>query len=312
MTVMVIGGGISGLAAAFELERLGVDYTLIEVKGRLGGSVVSARSGGWVLDGGPFVLQRTRPWPLLASLGLDDALYTVARLPDGTEQVAFKIGTQTLVDALAARLQRGRILTRMAVSTLGAVGSRFSVCMENGMVYDADALIVAAPARFAERMFYTFVPEISLRLLRFRYDTITRVSLGFAADAIRLPPVSPPDLGFALRRWTDSPHRVPPGHVLVQIGVRFPLAQTTADALAQEVCRSHKWHAEPVITRADYWPESHALNPHAPEHAALMDEIDVLLPARVALVGSDYRARRFEDRLSQAIDAARRVIGPSA
>ncbi len=308
MDALVIGGGVTGLAAAYELERLGAAYTLIEVKGRLGGSVVSERRAGWVLDGGPFVLKQTRPWPLLDALGLSDALDTVADLPDGARLVVFKDGAQSLVDALAARLTRGRALMRMAVSSIGLAGRRFAVCLENGLVCDADALVVAAPARYAERMFYGFVPEIALRLLRFRYDTITRVTLGFCAADIRLPLTCPPDPACAFVRWTTSPHRVPPGHVLAQVGVRFPLAQTTPDALAAEVCRGLKLAAAPLVIRADHWPESHALDPHDPGHDRLMGEIEALLPPRMALAGSDYRARRFEDRLFQGAAAARRAL----
>ena len=309
MDALVIGGGVTGLAAAYELERLGAAYTLIEVKGRLGGSVVSERRAGWVLDGGPFVLKQTRPWPLLDALGLGGALDTAANLPDGSRLVVFKDGTQALVDALAARLARGRVLTRMAVSSVGLAGRRFAVCLENGLVCDADALVVAAPARYAERMFYGFIPEIALRLLRFRYDTITRVTLGFRADDIPLPLICPPDPACAFVRWTTSPHRVPPGHALAQVGVRFPLAQTTPDALAAEVCRGLKLAAAPLVVRADHWPESHALNTHSPDHDRLMAEIEALLPPGAALAGSDYRARRFEDRLVQGAAAARRALG---
>lgn len=312
MDALVIGGGVTGLAAAWELERQGLDYTLVEVKGRLGGSVVSERRGGWVLDGGPFVLKQTRPWPLLDALGLEGALEPVTALPDGAQLVAFRDGAQTLTDALAARLTRGRVLTRMAVSSIGLTGKRFAVCLENGMVYDAGALIVAAPARYAERMFYGFIPEIALRLLRFRYDTVTRVTLGFHAEDAPLPLVCPPDPACAFIRWTTSAHRAPPGHVLIQVGVRFPLAQTTPEALAAEVCRGLKLAAAPLVVRADHWPESHALAPHDPDHDRLMGEIEALLPPGIALAGSDYRARRFEDRLDQGVAAARRAVQSAA
>ncbi len=307
----MIGGGVTGLAAAYELERLGADYALIEVKGRLGGSVTSERRGGWLLDGGPFILKQTRPWPLLAEIGLSDALDVVAALPDAARLVTVKDGTQALVDALAARLARGRVLPRMAASSIGVLGRRFTVCLENGLVYDAGALVVTAPARYAERMFYGFIPEVALRLLRFHYDTITRVTLGLRAADAPLPLRCPPDLGCAFARWTTSPQRVPPGHVLAQVGVRFPLAQASAADLAAEARRALRLSAAPLLTRADYWPEAHALGPHDPAHDRLMDEIEALLPPGLALAGSDYRARLFEDRLTQGAAAARRAVGRS-
>src|SRR5690606_8710902 len=165
--VVIVGGGLSGLAAAWQLEQQAIPYTLIEVKARMGGSIASLRRDGFIIDTGPFILYRSGEWAWLRQLGLDDALYEIGRLPHGPQLVAFKDGTQTLVDALIAQMRTGSIMPRMAVSTLGRIDDHFAVCLENGMVIQAAALIVAAPARYAERMFYTFVPEVSAILLGF-------------------------------------------------------------------------------------------------------------------------------------------------
>ncbi|MCA9903810.1 MAG: FAD-dependent oxidoreductase, partial [Anaerolineae bacterium] len=101
--VIVIGGGLTGLSAAWELERLGVNYTLIEVKPRLGGSIHSECMAGFVIDHGPFVLEKYGDWPFLAELGLQDSLMALGRYRDG-ELVIFREGTQTLVEALVSRL----------------------------------------------------------------------------------------------------------------------------------------------------------------------------------------------------------------
>ena len=306
--VVIIGGGLSGLTAAYTLERAGIPYTLIEVKGRLGGSILSERRGPVVFDGGPFILRQDQLWPLLVDLGLADALFPVADLPSGAHLVAFRNGTAALVDALAARLTGGRIITRMAVSTLGALDGRFSVCLENGLLLHADALIVAAPARYAERLFYPFVPEISDRLRAFHYDNITRVSLTLPTEQIELPILGLPDPGFAFGRWTTSPHRVPPGQVLVQVGLRYrPAADVDGAAVLDSLCASMGWPRAAITAwRVDHWPESHLLWTH--EHSATMDAIESLLPPGVALIGSDYRAAQVEARLYHA-EAAARAIG---
>lgn len=304
--IIVIGGGLTGLSAAFELEKQGLEYTLIEVKGRLGGNIVSERRSGFVLDGGPFILHRSRPWPLLAELGLDDAVYQVAALPGGAEEIAFKDGTSTLVDALMMRLKRGRIITRMAVSTLGRIDQQYAVCLENGMVMNASALIITAPARHTERMFYSFQPEISQRLLDYHYDQITRVSLGFHNGEIEPPGIGPPDVGYAFGRWTDSEHRTPPHHLLVQIGLRYPLPQSTPEALVAEVLRVMRW-PQPVVSRVDYWPESHSLMHYSSEHLANVAAIEALLSPGATLAGSDYRASRFEDRMLHGQEAAQKI-----
>jgi protoporphyrinogen oxidase len=305
--VIVIGGGLSGLAAAWELERQIVPYTLIEVKGRLGGSIISERRNGFVMDGGPFVMTQSDEWPWLAELGLENALYEVGQLPNQHRIVAFKNGTQTLVDALARQLVSGRITPRMSVSTLGQVDQHFAVCLENGMVIQAAALIVAAPARYTERMFYAFQPEISQHLLDFHYDSITHVSLGYRKDAIPFPIEPPPDAGFAFGHWTDSEYRVPPGHVLLQIGVRIPLPRTTPQAVIGALRHAMNWPENPVVSRVDYWPESHCLNPHHMDHDETMQAIAALLPPGMALIGSDYCGWHIEERVEQGIQAAREI-----
>lgn len=301
--VVIVGGGLSGLAAAWELERLGVEYTIIEVKNRLGGNITSERRQGFVLDGGPFMMRHIGDWSFLADLGLQDSVFTDMQL--GGEFIAFKDGTQTLVDALKSRIH-GAVMTRMAVSSLGYIEGDFGVCLENGLMLNAKALIVAAPARYAERMFYSLQPEISQRLLKYHYDHITRISLGYRSEDIPLPILAPGDAAFAFFRWTDNPYRVPQGHILIQAGVRFDLRRIEEPA---EVIRALQntmgWLANPVVQRIDFWPEAESLTLHSHEHKENMIAIDHLLPPGAALIGSDYRASGLADRVNQARNAAR-------
>ncbi len=51
--VAVIGGGIAGLAAAFELERRGHDVVVLERQVRVGGKAVSERFDGYLMEHGP-------------------------------------------------------------------------------------------------------------------------------------------------------------------------------------------------------------------------------------------------------------------
>jgi len=74
--VLVIGGGITGLAAARELARDGVGVTLAEADTRVGGKVVTERVGGFTIEAGPDSFLATRPAGLALAhgLGLDDEL----------------------------------------------------------------------------------------------------------------------------------------------------------------------------------------------------------------------------------------------
>ncbi len=59
--VAVIGGGITGLTAAFELQRRGVPVTLYEATGRVGGVIQSARKEGFLAEFGPNTILETSP-----------------------------------------------------------------------------------------------------------------------------------------------------------------------------------------------------------------------------------------------------------
>jgi len=76
-TAIIIGGGIAGLAAAFELEQArkagaAVEYTLFEAGDRLGGSLASEIVDGAVLERGPdsFLTEKPAAAELCRELGL--------------------------------------------------------------------------------------------------------------------------------------------------------------------------------------------------------------------------------------------------
>jgi protoporphyrinogen/coproporphyrinogen III oxidase len=80
--IAIIGGGISGLAAAFELEELRrnagalVEYVLYEASPRLGGVLATEHLDGCVVEAGPDSFLTEKPWAidLCRALGLDDEL----------------------------------------------------------------------------------------------------------------------------------------------------------------------------------------------------------------------------------------------
>ncbi len=52
--VVVVGGGISGLTAAWRLKKAGVDVFLIESRSQVGGCTTTERRNGFLLEQGPF------------------------------------------------------------------------------------------------------------------------------------------------------------------------------------------------------------------------------------------------------------------
>ena len=51
--VLIIGGGLAGLALAEQFENAGFDYLLIEARERLGGRILSQQINGSAFDLGP-------------------------------------------------------------------------------------------------------------------------------------------------------------------------------------------------------------------------------------------------------------------
>ena len=99
MTVLVIGGGITGLTAAYALGRAGIPVTLVEAGDRLGGKVHTEQIDGFLVEAGPdsFISYRPAAVELARELGLADAIIApteprtvhirargrFGRLPDG-------------------------------------------------------------------------------------------------------------------------------------------------------------------------------------------------------------------------------------
>jgi protoporphyrinogen/coproporphyrinogen III oxidase len=136
MRIAIIGGGIAGLAAAYELEKAHnagapVSYTLFEARERLGGSLSSEIIDGAVIERGPdsFLTEKPAAAELCRELGLGDQLlpsndanrktYILVRnrlvaLPDG---LMFLIPTKLIPTALT-RLFSVTTKVRMALELL--------------------------------------------------------------------------------------------------------------------------------------------------------------------------------------------------
>ena len=66
-SIGIVGGGIAGVAAAYELaglQRAGADlsFTLVEASNRLGGIVETVRADGFVMETGPDAWVTEKPW----------------------------------------------------------------------------------------------------------------------------------------------------------------------------------------------------------------------------------------------------------
>ena len=73
-SVAIIGGGITGLTAAFRLKQKGIPVTVYEASDRVGGVIQSVRKDGYLAEFGPNTCLETSPKiaALIRDLGIED------------------------------------------------------------------------------------------------------------------------------------------------------------------------------------------------------------------------------------------------
>jgi oxygen-dependent protoporphyrinogen oxidase len=81
LDVVVVGGGIAGLAAAYELHTRGVAFRLFERAARPGGVIFTDRVGGFTIDAGPdaLLIQKPAAVALCREIGLGGRLLPTRR-----------------------------------------------------------------------------------------------------------------------------------------------------------------------------------------------------------------------------------------
>ena len=91
--VAIVGAGIAGLAAAWELKSRGLQPLVLEQSGRAGGVIVSDRVDGFVIDGGPdsLLVQKPAAVELCRELGISDRLF-----PTSPPRTAYVVRDGTL------------------------------------------------------------------------------------------------------------------------------------------------------------------------------------------------------------------------
>ena len=184
-SVVIIGGGLSGLYAAYLLEKKGIDYVLLEARPTLGGRIVTAKLSRDYTNIDSFDLGPSWFWPdyqqqlarLIAELQLETVTQfeegdmLVERLPDmpatrtqgyksSPPSMRLKDGMAALIEALYLRLDASRILTGHVVCQLNNTGQGIEVEVaskdmpeqdmpEQDMTWHAQHILLALPPRLA-------------------------------------------------------------------------------------------------------------------------------------------------------------------
>lgn len=83
---MIIGGGITGLSAAWRLHKVGMPFMLLESGARVGGKVLALQEGGFTLELGADAFLTRKPWALelAREVGSTHEIQFAARTPIST------------------------------------------------------------------------------------------------------------------------------------------------------------------------------------------------------------------------------------
>lgn len=207
--VVVVGGGLAGLVAAFRLVERGVNVVLIEQGTRLGGQIHTVRPEGICVElGAEGFVARSRAVPrLCADLGIEGSLIdqttTVTSALAGGELVelapgeaasllGFQVpkeelgrgirslqgGMGELIDRLDVALSDRATLRRgETVLAVGATSEGPRVVVSDGGTIDARAVVLTVPSRIAADLLGPTFGESALGLARGRMTSNASATL---------------------------------------------------------------------------------------------------------------------------------------
>ena len=347
MKVVVVGAGLAGLSAAYDLVRAGADVTVLESERRAGGIVLTDHPApGWVVEGGPESFVATEPEiPALArELGIADRLISQrvqeSLLWDGRKLNVLSPGDAARllgIDATRTDLSRGfqsfqtgmaeitaalfaatAAVTRfrVGVTALQPRGASFRLSATGGMSLDCDAVILTLPAHAAGRLFTAFVPEVRAVLDAVRYYPGTSVSLAYRSDQINSPldasgfvvaQAAASDLRASTYSSTKFAGRAPQGFVLLRTFLA-PVSENAPAVAHREIAKVLGITGEPLWHRLFEWPRG--LPRYGRHHAAALADARERL-ARIGpvfLAGAGYDGAGVSACVRSGRAAARAVL----
>lgn len=279
--VLIVGGGIAGLAAALRTRKLNqaCRITVVDAAARFGGKIDGDMVAGCVVDGGADVCIGTklRSTQLFHDLSLAARVITVnpAGLPTyeerdgalrplpavfGEELLTFHEGMRELTDAACGALDNVTAVTNSSIESIEASGSRWKAATDKGLSYLADSVIVATPAASASRLLSGIAPDQAAALCALEYPPTTTVTIAWHATDVARPLdgtgylVTDPTSPVSACTWTSSknPSHAAAGIVLLRGYVRG----TSCDATALVLRHTENIlgvGAAPLFTRSYEW-----------------------------------------------------------
>ncbi|KPD10457.1 NAD(P)/FAD-dependent oxidoreductase [Phaeobacter sp. 11ANDIMAR09] len=169
--ILIVGGGLSGLALADHLTRAGTDFLLVEAQDNLGGRILTKVLSGGKFDLGPAwfwpgqprmaALARRFDIPVFPQHSTGDQMYqdqsgAVQRARGyASMQGSYRLagGMGALIDALAGSMQAGHILTQARLETIRHSPGKITALLDHGgasYTVEARQIMLAIPPRVIE------------------------------------------------------------------------------------------------------------------------------------------------------------------
>jgi protoporphyrinogen oxidase len=342
--VLVVGAGIAGLAAAWELTREGgCDVTVLESERRAGGVIVTEQVEGCIVEGGPDGFLAGEPeLPALAQeLGIGDRLVSqqargtalwngkeLVRLDEGRAaallgidatkaEVAagFRSFAGGMADPVAALAQRLAGTLRFAQGVAGLVrhGKGWRVAITGGSAQEADAVVLALPAYTAGRLLEAVGVTHGRVLAGVVYVPSITLSLAYRVTQITKPldgagfvVESPEQIRACTYASSKFPGRAPAGDVLLRVYLP-PTNDDPAKIAHAHVATILGIRGEPLWSRVFYWNRGlPRYRAHHAEHVADARKRLSRLPP-IAIAGAGYDGAGVSACVRSGRDAGRLI-----
>ena len=327
MKVVVVGAGIAGLTAAWELTQSGgCDVTLLESERRAGGVIVTEQMDGFIVEGGPDGFLAGEPeLPALArELGIGDhvvrqvargtALWTGkggALQPIDEGQAAALLGidaaqaevakgfstfAEGMAEPVAALAQRLAASLRFAQGVAGIVAeaNRWRIAITGGSAHEAGGVVLALPAYAAGRLLEGVGVAHGRALAEVVYAPSITVSLAYREAQLAKPLAgagfvveSPQQIRACTYASRKFPGRAPDGHVLLRAYLP-PMNGDPGAAAHAQLAAILGIRGAPLWSRAFYWDRGlPRYRAHHAEQVAAVRRRLSRLPP-IAIAGAGY------------------------
>ncbi len=239
--------------------------------------------------------------------------------------LSFRSGVGAFVDALAARVGESLRMQAEVLELSRGGGRRWTLRLQTGPEFEADAVVLAAPAYAASRMLAKCAPDLASSLGEISYASAATVNLCYRESDFPDPPemfgfVVPIIEGRKIIACSFSsvkfPGRAPNGTVLLRtfLGGALDSQMMQLDdaamvaAAREELAALLGLRADPMLALVRRWPDS--MPQYAVGHLERVAEIEreaAEIPG-LALAGAAYRGVGIPDCIRSGEQAAEAVV----